>query len=150
MSGIDVTPTVELIADLLMGAAYADQTFDGRERTTVRDLLAAWLSAEEVPAALDARLERFDPEAFSLEDTAARLGVADEKQARKVLELVAAVNEADDELDLDEDEYLKRLAAALGLAGAGSADLELEILSVEELRADFEELSMALPPPLPK
>lgn len=150
MSGTDVTVTAELLADLLMGAAYADRTFDGRERAVVRELLEAWLAVEDLPASLDARLEAFDPGAFSLDGTVERLGLTDPKQARKVLELVAAVNEADEELDLDEDEFLKRLAAALGLGGEQSADLELEILSVEELRADFAELSTHKPPPLPK
>ena len=48
-----MTLTAELIADWLMGAAYADQTFDGRERATVRELLEAWLAAEELPPALE-------------------------------------------------------------------------------------------------
>jgi tellurite resistance protein len=150
MSGTDATAMAELIADLLMGAAYADHTFDGRERAVVREMLEAWLAVEDLPAALVTRLDGFDPDAFSLDGTVEGLGITDPKQARKVLELVAAVNEADEEIDLDEDEYLKRLAVALGVGSEESADLALEILSVEELRADFEELSMHMPPPLPK
>lgn len=149
MSDFDASRIVENLADLLMGAAYADQELDGREKETVRAKLADLLEAEEIPAELSARIEDFNPDTFNLEASAALLASEDAPLAREVLELVAAVNDADEELDLDEDKYLRDLAKALGVEESDYSDLKLEIVSVEDLREDLRRLT-ALPPPLPK
>jgi hypothetical protein len=65
---------------------------------------------------------------------------------RRLLELVAAVRDADEEVDLSEDDYLRALAGALGMSPDEYEDLTLDY-EVDELRESFEEL--AKPPPVP-
>ncbi len=149
MSDFESSRVIPILADLLMGAAYADRKIDGRELETVRAKLRAWLEVDTLPDDVKEHLEEFDPEAFNLEGTAALLRFEDAAQSRKVLELVVAVHEADDELDLDEDAYLRDLAKAMGLDESNYSDLKLEILSVEDLRDGIREIT-AQPPPIPK
>jgi uncharacterized tellurite resistance protein B-like protein len=148
MSDVEAMRVVENLADLLMGAAYADNNLDGREKATVRTKLADLLEVAEIPDELSDRIEGFDPKTFDLETSAALLATEGAELAREVLELVAAVNDADEELDLDEDKYLRDLAKALGVAESEYSDLKLEIVSVEDLREDLRRLT-ALPPPIP-
>ena len=137
-----------ILADLLMGAAYADKHFDGREGAVVRDKLRTFLELEELPGELEARLTAFDPSSFDLESTATMLRSESSDRQRKILDLVAAVHDADEELDLDEDTYLATLASCMGLRESRYEDLKLEILSVEDLRVGMRELVQ--PPPIPK
>jgi hypothetical protein len=66
MTDFDRSHTGPLLADLLMGAAYADAHFDGQEGDVVRQKLATWLEVEELPEEIEKRLETFDHEAFDL------------------------------------------------------------------------------------
>lgn len=138
-----------ILADLLMGAAHADQQLDGREKETIRARLATFLELDELPPQLDARLEAYDPATVDPRAVAAELGPETPDRKRKILELVAAVHDADDQLDLDEDAYLRDLAQAMGLDASQYSDLQLEILSIEELRDELRAL-VATPPPIPK
>ena len=135
------------IADLLMGAAHADDELRQEEATMVRGLLARLLEVDELPANVGARVKEFDPEKFDLTMTASQFAADATTEKRKLLELVASVHEADDELDLAEDEYLGSLARALGLAEDEFDDLELDY-EVEDLRDHLSALRK--PPPLPK
>ena len=54
----------ELIADLLMGAAFADSRLDGREYAAVKKLLAEVVGEETLPDEMEARLKEFDPKTF--------------------------------------------------------------------------------------
>jgi hypothetical protein len=67
-------------------------------------------------------------------------------QKRKLLELVASVRDADDEVDLAEDEYLVALAKALGMQKAEYSDLALEY-EVETLRENLGALASVPPAP---
>jgi uncharacterized tellurite resistance protein B-like protein len=137
----------ELIADLLMGAAYADSQMDGREYEVVKKLLAQVMNVEGVPEELMRHLEGFDPKSFDPATAVASLGLSDDRDKRHLLELVAAVTEADEEIDLDEHEYLETLARALDLPRNTYSDLTLEVLSVENLQAVGAKLIE--PPPIP-
>jgi uncharacterized tellurite resistance protein B-like protein len=138
----------ELISDLLMGAAFADQRLDGNEYQAVKRALAQAMGVADVPPVLAARLEWFDPADFDPARTAAELQLETDVEKRQLLELVASVSDADQVLDLDEDGYLRRVAQALGLPPELYADLVIQDLSVESVR----EAGVALlgPPPLPK
>ena len=138
----------EATADLLMGAAFADSRLDGREYETVKKLLAEVMGVPEVPEEMEARLKGFNPKTFDPASTAKTLGLTDDAEKRKLIELVAAVNDADDELDLDEHEYLLRVAEALGLDKSAYDDLTVEVLSVENLQDGGKALLQ--PPPVPK
>lgn len=124
---------IETITQLLLGAAYADKRLAGAEVTRIRSLLSTLLGGAEVPEELVHLINRFSPAAFNVQQAAAGLDGLATDEKRKLLELVASVNEADEELDLAEDIYLRTLAAALGLAEEDYSDLTLEILAGEEL-----------------
>src|ERR1051325_7330524 len=94
------------LCDILLGAAHADARFEDRERDEIREMLAD-LSGAKLPTEVEARIAAFDPA-----KTAAAFKADDVDERRRLLFLVAAVNDADHELDLDEDAYLRALAAA--------------------------------------
>jgi len=136
-----------VITDLLLGAVYADDAVRDTEQRAVRKLLSELLEAEGVPAEVDARLRGFDHRAFDLAAAAADFAADPPINKRRLLELVAAVRDADDEIDLAEDEYLVALARALDLPESDYADLRLEY-EVDELREHLGALRAA-PPPVP-
>jgi uncharacterized tellurite resistance protein B-like protein len=138
----------ELIADLLMGAAHADKSFDGREYEVVKKLLANVMSVTAIPEEMLQRLEGFDPTGFDPAAAAKSLSLEDDDDKRRLMELVAAVTEADEELDLDEHEYLETVAGALELPRNTYSDLSFEVLSVDNLKAAGEKLIK--PPPIPQ
>lgn len=139
----------ETIADLLMGAAYADNQLDGRELDTVKKLLAEVMSLDQIPEEMAARLEGFDAKSFDASAAARSLELDSEEEKRHLVELIAAVTEADEELDLDENDYLEGVANALDLPRATFTDLTVEVLSVENLKAAGQRL-MSVPPPIPE
>lgn len=140
----------ETLADLLMGAAFADSRLDGREYEAVKNLLAQVMGVDAIPEEMEARLKAFDPKAFDPAAAARSLGLEDDAAKRHLIELVVAVNEADEELDLDEHEYLLQIAKALDLPKDAYSDLTLEVLSVEELKAASDDLISPPPPPVTK
>jgi len=135
------------ICDLLMGAAHADKVFLESEEKAVRSLLAGLLGADELPAEVDARIKAFDPAAFVLEHTANKFVADRPGDRRKLLELVAAVHDADEEIDFAEDEYLGAVATALGLPDAEVVDLKVGY-EIEELRDHLRDVRS--PPPMPR
>jgi uncharacterized tellurite resistance protein B-like protein len=134
------------ICDLLLGAAHADSHFHDRERERVRQLMTE-LEAKLSPE-IEARIAGFAPSAFDLAATAAAFRGDPVDEKRKLVRLVAAVHDADEELDLDEDEYLRGLGAALELPSEELSGLVLEF-EVEELRDSFTRLRK-MPPPIPE
>ncbi|HWM87731.1 MAG TPA: TerB family tellurite resistance protein [Kofleriaceae bacterium] len=135
------------ICDLLLGAAHADSHFHDQERDRVRELLGELHGADELPAELEARIDAFDPAGFDIASASSGFRADPVEERRKLLHLVAAIHEADEELDLDEDEYLRELAGALDLPAEELSGLALEF-EVEELRDSFTRLR-ATPPPIP-
>ena len=133
---------VPIVADLLMGAAYADSRLRGHEALTIRKQLAELLEVDKVPGHIENRLMHFDPDKFDLDLTVATLPKLEPDAARKLLEMVAAVNASDGELDFDEDEYLHQLASAIGVSRQSYADLTIDV-------EDDEEEEPAKPPPVP-
>ena len=140
----------ETLADLLMGAAFADSRLDGREYEAVKNLLAQVMGVDAIPEEMEARLKAFDPKSFDPAAAAQSLALENDEAKRHLIELVVAVNEADEELDLDEHEYLLQIAKALDLPKEAYSDLTIEILSVEELKAASQDLIVPPPPPTSK
>ncbi|HEY0988192.1 MAG TPA: TerB family tellurite resistance protein [Kofleriaceae bacterium] len=134
------------LCDVLLGAAYADAQFVDREREEIREMLADLAGGKLAPE-VEKRIETFDPEGFDLAKAVAAFKGDDADDRRRLLFLVAALNDADDELDLAEDDYLRALAAALDLPASALDGLALEV-EIEELRQDFARVRK-LPPPLP-
>ena len=133
-----------LIAQVLMGAAHADAEIHGREHETVTSLLELATGRKLLPLEIGEALRDFDPERFDLPGTIAALGLESDADKRHLLELVAAVHDADDVLDLAEDAYLRRVAELLGLPAGAYADLV-----VDEVRISWAGEAL-IPPPLPK
>jgi uncharacterized tellurite resistance protein B-like protein len=137
------------ICDLLLGAAHADSQFTDNERATVRELLADLFGSEKLPSEVEARIEQFQPDKFAV-DTAAepfRADSVDEK--KKLLYLVAAVHEADEELDFAEDDYMRALGLALELPAEALEDLVIDVeVEADDLKQDFQALRKG-PPPTP-
>lgn len=142
MSALD---RAQALCDILLGAAFADTHFHEREKVFVRAYLVA-LCGGELPAELAARIDAFDPADFDLRRAAAAFADDTKGQKRDLLQVVAALNESDDEIDLAEDDYLCALARALRADDALSG-LALSYES-RELRNHLERLE-ALVPPLP-
>lgn len=140
-----LTDRIVPLCDLLLGAAYADKQFKAREREEVRDMLAD-LSGAKLTTELENRIAKFDPKTFDLGKTADAFRQDDPDDRRRVLFLVAAINDADEEVDFAEDEYLRALAKALDLPDTALAGLTVDI-EVEELREDFEKVRKGPPPP---
>lgn len=135
------------LCDLLLGAAYADDVFKDHEEDEVRGLLED-LGGDELSVELETRLATFDPETFDLAATA-RHFLADSLDDRKrLLYLVAAINDADDEVDFAEDEYLRELAQALDLPDDSLAGLTIDIVEdFDEQRETIAKVRKGPPPP---
>jgi len=136
------------LCDLLLGAAYADEQFKDNERDEVKGMLAD-LTGGTLPPEVEKQITSFDPKKFDLLKTAGSFASDSEDDRRKILFLVAAVNDADEEVDFSEDEYLRDLAAALFLPADALKGLVVDI-EVEELRETFEAVRKGPPPPPPK
>jgi len=132
-----------LVADLLMDAAHADRHLAGDEKATVRKLLREIMGIGNTPLPidLDFRIDEFSPSAFDLTKTAAAFAGDPPAQKRRLLEMCAAVHAADGELDLAEDEHLRRVAGAIGLSVDQFHDLVVDILEdVENIEVGAEDL----------
>lgn len=140
---------IAVITDLLLGAAYADARLEAREEATVRKLLQELLDGADLPESVDARIKGFTRASFDLAATAKDFASDPPIQKRKLLELVAAVRDADEEIDMDEDQYLQDLGAALGMDPSEFSDLTLEV-QVEELKENLKALGALPPRPPPR
>jgi uncharacterized tellurite resistance protein B-like protein len=132
------------VADILLGAAYADGTGDGSEILAVRDLLKEITGEKELPAELEKRVSTFTIKSFDLDKSAKAFKDGAKITARRMVELCATIRDADEEHDLAEDDYIKKVGKALGLKESEYKDLTLDY-DVEEVKAAFKP-----PPPPPK
>jgi len=142
---MSLTDRIAPLCDLLLGAAYADEDFADREDDEVRGLLQD-LSGGELSADLEAQIAKFDPKTFDLKKTAGAFASDSEDDRRKLLFLVAAVNDADEEVDFAEDAYLRDLANALDLPADALKGLTIE-MEEEEQREVFQKIRKGPPPP---
>jgi hypothetical protein len=133
------------LCDLLLGAAYADSQFKDREREEVKGMLADFTGGTLTPE-IEKQISGFDPKKFDLLKTAGAFAADSDDDRRKILFLVAAVNDADEEVDFAEDEYLRDLAGALFLPADALKGLTVDV-EVEELRETFEKVRKGPPPP---
>jgi uncharacterized membrane protein YebE (DUF533 family) len=132
-----VKDRINVLADLLMAAAYSDGHLKGEEKTVVRQLLRQSLGALTLPMDLDFRIDEFRPESFNAAEACAAFTADPPENKRHLLELLAAVHAADQEYDLAEDAFLARVGRALGLADDAFRDLAssvVEEIDLEHLR----------------
>jgi hypothetical protein len=136
------------LCDILLGAAHADEEFKDREDDELRAMLLE-MSGTELTAEIEQRIASFDPKRFDLVTTAAAFRGDPPDDRRRLLFLVAAINDADDEIDLAEDEYLRALCKALELPAEALAGLTIDV-EIEELREEFSKVRRGPPPPPPR
>jgi uncharacterized tellurite resistance protein B-like protein len=134
------------LCELLLGAAYADKELKDQEKDEVRSLLEGL--AGELPTDVELKITSFDPASFDLKASAAPFKGDSEEDRKKLLYLVSAVNEADDEIDFAEDDYLRALGEALDLPKSALAGLTVEV-ETEELKETFKQVRKGPPPPPP-
>jgi uncharacterized tellurite resistance protein B-like protein len=132
------------LTKLLLGAAYADNELKDQERDEVRALLEEL--AGELPTEVELEIVKFDPKAFDLAAVAGEFAGDNEDDRKKLLFLVSAVIEADEEIDFSEDDYLRALAEALKLPKAALAGLTVDV-ETEDLKETFAQVRKGPPPP---
>jgi uncharacterized tellurite resistance protein B-like protein len=132
------------LTKLLLGAAYADNELKDQERDEVRALLEEL--AGELPTDVELEIVKFDPKAFDLAAVAGEFAGDTEDDRKKLLFLVSAVIEADEEIDFSEDDYLRALAEALKLPKAALAGLTVDV-ETEDLKETFAQVRKGPPPP---
>lgn len=131
------------LCELLLGAAYADNELRSQEKTEIRALLVELAGESRVE--VEACIASFEPAKFDMESIIGMFRDDPEEERRRLLLLASTVIEADDEIDLAENDYLKQLAAALRLPPSALDGLTLE---VEEIKPTFEKVRR--PPPIPR
>lgn len=131
------TDRIGHLADILLGAAYADGSSHSDEVREIQAILVDLVGTETLPVGVVERMLAFDGASYRPEPSVAGLGELSEKDCAALLALVARVTDADAEHDWAEDAYIRSVAAALG-----ASDEMLENLTVDI----SEELE---PPPVP-
>lgn len=131
---------IELVADILMGAAHTDNKLHGEEKRVITQLLEGLTTERVLSARLLSRIEGFSPKQFNLGATAAAFAKDTRGKKRALLQLVVAVNDADEEYDLEEDQYLRKVAEAIGLDKKHFADLLLDIVEESGLEHGLQNL----------
>ena len=136
---------IEAICDLLLAAAHADKRFLDSERKVITELLCGIQGTKTLDPGLAARITFTKPENIDVLETAAMFADDSEDNRRLLIQLISAVNEADGELDIEEDELVIVVAGALGFSVSEITEfaLHLDFDSDEdgELAASFESLT---------
>jgi uncharacterized tellurite resistance protein B-like protein len=142
-----VRDRVLVLTDLFMGALWADEEFSEDEQRAVRRLLGTLLAVppEQLPDVVEERIRAFDPLKFDLEGAARDFEDDPPMAKRRLLELVGMMVNADGKIEVDEDEYLRRLASALGVEYGAFSEILLSH-EPDELRQTFEALRNPPPP----
>jgi uncharacterized tellurite resistance protein B-like protein len=133
------------LCELLLGAAYADNVLQPQERTEIRALLVEL--AGEVRVEVEACIASFEPEKFHPSSVVGVFKRDPEAERRRLLLLIATVIEADDEVDLAENEYLREVARLLELPASALEGLVVDI-ELDEVKTTFEHVRKG-PPPIP-
>lgn len=133
------------LCELLLGAAYADGELHANEKTEIRALLVELAGEQRVE--VEACIASFEPDKFKPSSVIGIFQGDSEAERQKLLLLVSTVIEADETIDLAENEYLRALATALALPDSALAGLAVDV-EIEEVRETFRTVRRG-PPPLP-
>lgn len=133
------------LCELLLGAAYADGELQPQEATEIRALLVEL--AGELRVEVEACIASFEPDKFEPSSVIGIFRDDSEEDRRKLLLLASTVIEADDQIDLAENDYLRELASLLGLPSSALDGLVVDV-EVEDVKQTFEAVRR-VPPPVP-
>ena len=78
-------------------------------------------------------MKSFNPAKHDPRGAAATLWFLSQEDKRTVVDLVAKVTEADGEIDLAEDDYLRKVAIGIGMSDAEIRELTIQIIEDDEL-----------------
>ena len=109
------------IAELMLGAAHADDNVSWSERSAIAKALSDFVGGQ-LPDQVKACVQDFDPASFEMSAAVARLDVSTGHNRRELLGLVSRVVDADAELVPKERHYLERVASAIGADGKELAE----------------------------
>jgi uncharacterized membrane protein YebE (DUF533 family) len=112
---MDLADRLLPLTELLMGAAYADDHLTDGEKAEVRAQLLE-LAGGVLPVEVERRLQGFWPATFDMTAAVSPFLRDPPDVRRRLLFLVAAVLEADDAVEREEDDYLHELCGALKLS----------------------------------
>ena len=140
----------EAICDLLLAAAFADGEFAPSEKEVITEILCAIENTDKLSPGLAARITFAKPDSIDVMETAAVFEDDPEDNRRLLMELVAAVNQADGHYAIEEDETTIFVAAALGFNTE-----EIASFTMSPEQASIAERARKLkappkPPPIPK
>lgn len=151
-----VRERIHTITELLCAAIYSDGTMMGEEDEEARRVLADLLltTPDELPAEVDLHIREFSIIEFDMADAVRDFMSDPPMQKRRLLELVTKMVDADGEVDLREDQFVRDLAKTLEMDPSEYDDLVLEIEVIqpkERMRRKRESFTglVAVPPPIP-
>jgi uncharacterized tellurite resistance protein B-like protein len=127
-----------VVADLMMGAAYADAKLEGAEKATIRRLLREILAVSSLPMDLDVHIDSWKPDGFDVSKASAAFADDPAPMKRQLLDLLSAVHAADEEFDLAEDAYLRQVGLAMGLPEERFRDLVATVIDERNLSMEME------------
>ncbi len=128
-----------------MGAAYADDELHPREKLEIRALLVELAGEQRIE--VEACIASFEPDKFDPRPVLAAFRDDPEEERHRLLLLLGTVIEADDEIDLAENDYLKTAATALALPASALQGLVVDV-EIAEIKDTFEAVRRG-PPPVP-
>jgi uncharacterized membrane protein YebE (DUF533 family) len=134
------------LCELLLGAAYADDELHPQEKTEIRALLVELAGESRVE--VEACIASFEPAKFDLASIIGIFRDDSEEERRKLLLLASTVIEADEQIDLAENDYLRQLASALALPSSALDGLVVDV-QIEEIKDTFNAVAKRPPPPPP-
>ena len=144
---MSISDRIYPLCELLLGAAYADGELHSQEKTEIRALLIELSGEQHVE--VEACIASFEPAKFDMKSIIGIFRDDSEEDRRKLLLLASTVIEADEEIDLAENDYMRELAEALGLPASALEGLTVDI-EIEEIKDTFEAVRTARPaPPAP-
>ena len=130
------TNQLKHLAALLMGMAYADGDYDGKEAQAIGEALRQLVPGQELPSEVSGHLARFDAASFSIEESCQALVPLTQDERAILLSLIGKVADADGVHDLEESDYMRAVGAALGASPKEYASWVIEVMIPQ-------------PPPLP-
>ncbi|MFO0746384.1 MAG: TerB family tellurite resistance protein [Myxococcota bacterium] len=102
------------LAELMLGAAYADGKATWPERSALASVLSGFFGHKDLPPVVSARIQTFDPKTFDVEATVKRVTVRTAEDRTQLLGLLSRVTDADARLNRGEEDYLRKVAALIG------------------------------------
>jgi uncharacterized tellurite resistance protein B-like protein len=132
-----MTTRIEAICDLLLAAAHADDKFVESERQVIEQILCGIEGTDKLDPRLAARMTFKKPDEIDVFATAERFAHESEDNRRLLMQLIAAVHEADGILDLEEDELVIVVAGALGFSVDEIQEFIIDFGEDEALSSDL-------------